>query len=122
VIDTETAREALRIVANLKKAREEHRYGDEYCIHGTYVGNWAGPDYMCGTCEDGIGDYEYALMWAHENVRVRNRNRYNRFTEVHGPLMNAAVAAMQSEEYKALSKEDRDFISQSFLGMFRRYL
>jgi hypothetical protein len=23
------------------------------CIHGHYVGDWAGPDYMCGLCESG---------------------------------------------------------------------
>lgn len=27
---------------------------NDYCEHGTYVGNWAGPDYMCGLCEMGI--------------------------------------------------------------------
>lgn len=25
-----------------------------YCKHGTYVGDWAGPDYICGACEDGL--------------------------------------------------------------------
>lgn len=25
-----------------------------YCEHGTYVGGWAGGDYLCGPCEDGI--------------------------------------------------------------------
>lgn len=24
-----------------------------YCKHGTYVGGWAGPDYLCGACEMG---------------------------------------------------------------------
>ena len=28
-------------------------YDDTHCIHGTFVGNWAGPDYMCGPCEMG---------------------------------------------------------------------
>ncbi|RLC24907.1 MAG: hypothetical protein DRH93_03370 [Deltaproteobacteria bacterium] len=27
--------------------------GDK-CIHGTYVGNRGGRDYLCGKCEDGI--------------------------------------------------------------------
>ena len=26
-----------------------------YCEHGTFVGGWAGPDYMCHWCEEGIG-------------------------------------------------------------------
>lgn len=32
-----------------------------YCKHGGYVGDPYGPDYMCGTCEDGISDLELAL-------------------------------------------------------------
>lgn len=24
-----------------------------HCKHGTYVGTWDGPDYMCGWCENG---------------------------------------------------------------------
>ena len=25
-----------------------------YCEHGRYVGGWAGGDYLCGYCEDGV--------------------------------------------------------------------
>ena len=35
-------------------------YDDVHCVHGTFVGNWAGPDYMCGPCEMGITDEEWA--------------------------------------------------------------
>jgi len=26
----------------------------QYCPHGTFVGSWWGPDYLCGLCEDGV--------------------------------------------------------------------
>lgn len=26
----------------------------QYCKHGTFVGSWWGPDYICGKCEDGV--------------------------------------------------------------------
>ena len=26
----------------------------QHCKHGTFVGSWWGPDYICGKCEDGI--------------------------------------------------------------------
>lgn len=26
----------------------------EYCKHGTYIGPWWGPDYLCYWCEEGI--------------------------------------------------------------------
>lgn len=25
----------------------------QFCMHGTFVGTWWGPDYICGLCEDG---------------------------------------------------------------------
>lgn len=37
-----------------------------YCIHGKFVGNWAGPDYMCFYCEMGVTLEEYR-----ETVRLR---------------------------------------------------
>lgn len=39
---------------------DDERSPSEYCKHGTFIGNWAGPDYMCGPCEDGISDAEWA--------------------------------------------------------------
>ena len=26
----------------------------QYCVHGTFIGSWWGPDYLCGWCEDGV--------------------------------------------------------------------
>jgi hypothetical protein len=27
---------------------------NQYCKHGTFIGSWWGPDYLCGWCEDGV--------------------------------------------------------------------
>ncbi len=40
-------------------ARGLLEYDDTHCRHGTFVGNWAGPDYMCGYCEMGVTDEEF---------------------------------------------------------------
>lgn len=33
------------------------------CEHGTFIGSWWGPDYLCGYCEDGISVQEmYAIQ------------------------------------------------------------
>ena len=42
---------------------DDYHYGDEwdwdqsdprqYCVHGTFVGSWWGPDLMCWKCEMG---------------------------------------------------------------------
>jgi len=63
-------------------------YDDTHCEHGTFVGGWAGPDYMCHWCEQGISAAELDEMRReHEKLakrwaKVRNRQlelckRYN---------------------------------------------
>jgi hypothetical protein len=44
---------------------DDYQYGDEYdwdrndksqyCVHGTFIGSWWGPDILCGKCEMGDG-------------------------------------------------------------------
>jgi hypothetical protein len=48
-----------------KPIDDDYEYGDEwdwdrndrsqYCIHGTFIGSWWGPDILCGRCEMGEG-------------------------------------------------------------------
>jgi hypothetical protein len=65
-------KQAWRMLRMLLDDLRNRRYADaEHCKHGTYVGNWAGPDYMCGACENGISDFAYAVAcikaWLHDN-------------------------------------------------------
>jgi hypothetical protein len=46
-----------------------------YCRHGVNLGYWDGPDYMCGACESGVSDYEYALGAAYDHMRRETRER-----------------------------------------------
>ena len=49
-------------------------YEGTHCVHGTFVGNWAGPDYMCGYCESGMTAEEYEeekRYWAEANEKRR---------------------------------------------------
>lgn len=32
---------------------EDYQDPEQRCIHGTFIGSWWGPDYLCGYCEDG---------------------------------------------------------------------
>ena len=50
-------------------------YDDTHCEHGTFVGGWAGPDYMCGWCEDGVPYDEYRAIM---DERAARRARYQR--------------------------------------------
>lgn len=69
-------------LANVKAIKTADPYtghtgegGNLYCRHGSYLGTWWGPDYMCGACEDGMGDYEYALMCGWQAVIRHNEWR-----------------------------------------------
>lgn len=47
---------AIAIQAKREYLEELEGYraaGSERCEHGTYVGSWWGPDYICGGCEEG---------------------------------------------------------------------
>lgn len=92
---------AARVVAELK-LREEHRFCEhrrycehaavrrEHCKHGTYVGGWAGPDYLCGYCEDGIGDHEYALRVAWDRQQAEAREVFRRIFDGFFDAMDSA--------------------------------
>lgn len=51
-------------------------YDDVYCVHGTFVGGWAGPDYICGYCEEGISPEQL------EDIRLENERLARRWARV----------------------------------------
>lgn len=53
----------------------------QYCKHGTFIGSWWGPDYMCGLCEDGVSVLSQQRMWVH-NSRVRYNRAYRAYCEL----------------------------------------
>jgi hypothetical protein len=50
---------------------EEPDFSDAtHCVHGSFVGDWAGPDYLCGWCEDGISVSEMLAAQAFDALVV----------------------------------------------------
>lgn len=47
--------------------------GRYYCKHGVYIGSPGGADYMCGACEDGISDEDYAAGIKAQNERLAKK-------------------------------------------------
>jgi hypothetical protein len=47
---------------------------DGYCKHGAWVGG-LGADYMCGMCESGVTDYEWALNRAFSEWHKAQREK-----------------------------------------------
>jgi hypothetical protein len=36
----------------------DHTDASQYCRHGTWIGSWWGPDYLCPRCEMGDDEQE----------------------------------------------------------------
>jgi hypothetical protein len=70
---------------------------DSYCVHGTFVGNWAGPDYMCGYCEMGVSveELEAERRW----VERRDARR---------KLLRPKLAQLIEQVNAEARKPDRD--------------
>jgi hypothetical protein len=47
----------------------DHSDERQYCRHGKWIGSWWGPDYLCGSCEDGLS------VEAAEYIEARNDER-----------------------------------------------
>lgn len=43
----------------------------QHCKHGTFIGSWAGPDLLCGWCEDGIDMAEFLVIQREAAIRAR---------------------------------------------------
>jgi hypothetical protein len=59
----------------------DHDDSSQYCAHGTWIGSWWGPDYLCQWCEDGISVEEMHRIQAHQAAAQRDA-RARAFTEV----------------------------------------
>ena len=104
---------AVSVVREMKAADEESNWdrrnratGEQYCVHGTNIGTWDGPDYMCGWCEDGATIYQYALYWAWRRYRDDQRKARKEWTEALIDTMIKAefahkVGALTDDEHKA---------------------
>lgn len=67
-----------RLNAESERSNWERRNpdtGEQYCKHGVNVGTWDGPDLMCGACEEGVSDHDWAMgqayaMWRRDRSTV----------------------------------------------------
>ncbi len=80
---------ALQAKKEFLEQVEEYRNTPEYCEHGTYVGSWWGPDYLCGGCEEGytitnLDAYRRGLQVARNWEIERLSERVVSFIEFNG--------------------------------------
>lgn len=47
----------------------DHTDPSQFCRHGTFIGSWWGPDYLCGDCEAGTTDRDYIMGSLHQRIR-----------------------------------------------------
>jgi hypothetical protein len=91
-------------------ATDEH-----YCIHGTYIGTWCGPDYICGWCEEGWTVAE--MREAHEAARLREIDSIERNVEL--MLTNCRRAARDHRERAGIMCKLVPYVDEHF---GRKYL
>lgn len=121
-MDNAIAREALQIVRAMKEYRalpysERRKHYGDYCVHGTYIGSWWGPDYLCGPCEDGVSDYEYALGMAYAEAERRARvARETYFRDVLVPLVGRVY---ETPAYQCLSDVEKKAVMDAFICIAR---
>jgi hypothetical protein len=74
-------------------------HDSSYCEHGTFVGNWAGPDYMCAYCEMGVTVEEL------ERDRARDELRRARVRALRPKLMPLIEACNEAARIDPASPE-----------------
>lgn len=77
----------------------------QYCRHGTFIGSWWGPDYMCGACESGYEPSDGYMAWRNRKRRIRSvkpRTRIGTST-----LRDIAARVIQMIEYENAAQKRR---------------
>lgn len=54
----------------------DHSDARQYCEHGTWIGSWWGPDYLCGYCEEGVTMAELIVAREYQARRERVLGRW----------------------------------------------
>jgi hypothetical protein len=63
---------------------------NQRCAHGTFIGSWWGPDYLCQWCEDGISVEEMHRIEA-EAAEYRQTQAYERAERLYEACVEAGV-------------------------------
>lgn len=59
----------------------------QYCVHGTFIGSWWGPDYLCGYCEMGVTTYDLA-----RGAVAQSRQQIRKVNDALVPFISALFA------------------------------
>ena len=52
----------------------DYNDSNQYCVHGKFIGSWAGPDILCQWCEDGISIAEMNAILTIQRIRTVMRS------------------------------------------------
>ena len=66
-------------ISDQQDQTEYYGYDSTHCEHGTFVGGWAGPDYMCHYCEMGVSLEDVQEM---RKVAEQRRLRYEKIRTI----------------------------------------
>jgi hypothetical protein len=57
-------------ISDQQDQSEYYGHDATHCEHGTFVGGWDGPDYLCQWCEDGVALEEYQAIGRERESRA----------------------------------------------------
>jgi hypothetical protein len=72
----------------------DHNDDSQYCIHGTFIGSWWGPDYLCGWCEDGVSVAEM-----HAYYRTQRERKVRDTLRIRDAVVKAVPITAQSLDW-----------------------
>jgi hypothetical protein len=86
----------------------DHNDSSQYCRHGSFIGSWWGPDYLCGYCESGekppTAEELEEIQRAKDKIRIDHFDRVVAILQDQGPWRSdyaAAIMEMADNDYWA---------------------
>lgn len=85
---------------------EDHNDPKQHCEHGTFIGSWWGPDYLCQWCENGTSRADF-------EAEMEARRREHLVTTALATVFDAAYdAALTFVQVPAMRDGVADFFIQ----------
>lgn len=90
----------------------DHDDPRQFCRHGTFIGSWWGPDYMCFDCEMGTTDKEFFLGGQYSRIR----SLQNQIIKIY-PFDDQSMASLRKSGFP-YSAQFADFLVRHVLASY----
>jgi hypothetical protein len=93
----------------------DHSDESQYCRHGSFIGSWWGPDYLCGACEMGVSDRAWRASGEANEARAwgRRLNEVILELEIKERCKVTGLTQEQVAEFFAEIREMQDVVNEA---------